>query len=59
MDEMDPMLVFKMYSSLVFELKDKLKGSKLLTMQETDKNMINTTIIQGLVRFVQKGDFLK
>ena len=59
MDDMDPMLVFKMYSSLVFELKDKLKGNKLLTMQETDKNMINTTIIQGLVRFVQKGDFLK
>lgn len=52
MDDMDPMLVFKMYSSLVFELKDKLKGNKLLTMQETDKNMINTTIIQGLVRFV-------
>ena len=56
---MDPMLVFKMYSSLVFELKDKLKGNRLLSTQETDKNIVSTTIVQGLVRFVKQGEFLK
>ena len=59
MDEMDSMLVFKMYQSLVFDLKDQLRRNKLLSVQETDKNMVNTTIVQGFVRFVKSGDFLK
>lgn len=58
LDEMDVMMVFRMYQTLVFDLKDSMRRNKLLKPDESNKNLVNHSIVDGLVKFVHSGEFM-